>query len=280
MATVTRADPVGRLGAELALVLATALGAVSLFGIALPSTYARETPAWAAQAIGQDWFDLFVAVPWLAFVSRRAERDRGSGRLLLAGGVLYAAYELVIYAFGVHFNALFLLYCGALGVAVLTLVLLGVSLLRAPPRPWPAAGAPFKTVAGLLFGTGALFAFLWLAEILPAMAHAGTPASVTAAALPTNPVHVMDLAVILPAHVAAAAMLLQRKPAGEVLATILLAFGVLMSASIGGMLLVMRLRAVPASSGVIFGMTALALTDGFVLWWVLRATSAGRPTTG
>lgn len=273
---MTRGDPTGRLGAELALVLATALAAVSIFGIVLPSTYARETPGWAAQAIGQDWFDLLLAVPWLAVLSRRADRDKGSARLLLAGGVLYAAYELVIYAFGVHFNALFLLYCGALGVAVLTLLLLGVSLLRVPPRPWPAAGAPVKTVAGLLFGTGALFAFLWLAEIIPAMAHGGIPASVAEAALPTNPVHVMDLAVLLPAHIAAAAMLLQRRPAGEALATILLAFGLLMSASIGGMLLVMRVRAVPASSGVIFVMTTLAITDAAALAWVLQTTRPGR----
>lgn len=277
MATVTRPDPLGRLGAELALVLATALAAVSIFGIVLPSTYARETPAWAAQAIGQDWYDLLVAVPWLAVTSRRADRDITSARLLLAGGVLYTIYELVIYAFGVHFNALFLLYCGALGLAVLTLLLLGVSLLRRPPPAWPPAGAPVRTVAGLLFGTGALFAFLWLAEILPAMAHGGTPASVTAAALPTNPVHVMDLAVILPAHVAAAALLLQRRSAGETLATILLAFGLLMSASIGGMLLVMRLRGARASSGVILGMSALAIAIGVLLARVLRATRGGAP---
>ncbi len=269
---MTRADPLARLGAELALVLATALAAISLFGIFLPSTYARETPAWAAQAVGQDWFDLLVAVPWLALTSRRADRDAGTGRLLLAGGVLYAVYELVIYAFGVHFNALFLLYCGTLGLALLTLLLLGVSLLRFPAPAWPAAGPPVKTVAGLLFGTGALFAFLWLAEILPALVHGQAPASVSIAALPTNPVHVMDLAVILPAHVAAAAMLLQRRPAGEALATLLLAFGLLMSASIGGMLLVMRLRAVPASSGVILGMAALAVVDGMLLARVLRAT--------
>lgn len=276
MATVRRADPIGRLGAELALILATALAAVSLFGITLSSTYARETAGWAAQAIGQDWFDLLVAVPWLAVMSRRADRDKGSARLLLAGGALYAVYELIIYAFGVHFNALFLLYCGALGLALVTLLLLGVSLLRSPPRAWPAAGAPYKTVAGLLFGTGALFAFLWLAEIVPAMAHGGTPASVSEAGIPTNPVHVMDLAIILPAHIAAAAMLLQRRAAGEALATILLAFSLLMSASIGGMLLVMRLRSVPASSGVIFGMVTLAIIDGAVLAWVLQTTRGGR----
>jgi hypothetical protein len=279
MRTVTRPDPVGRLGAEMGLVLSTALAAVSLFGIVLPSTYARETPAWAAQAIGQDWFDLLIAVPWLAITARWAERGSPTARLVFAGGTLYAAYELVIYAFGVHFNALFLLYCGALGVALLVFTLTGVSLLQAPPAPWPAQGAPVKSVAGLLFGTGALFGFLWLAEIVPAMAHGGTPASVAVAALPVNPVHVMDLSAILPAYVAAAALLLQRRRLGEALATMLLAFGLLMAASIGGMMLVMRLRATPASSGVIGGMAALALANGLLLARVLRATARPRPSS-
>ncbi|MES1158097.1 MAG: hypothetical protein ABUL67_03250 [Haliangium ochraceum] len=273
---MTRSDAAGRLGAELGLVLATALAAVSLFGIILPSTYARETTAWAAQAIGQDWFDLVIAVPWLAVTARWAERGAAGARLVFAGGVLYAAYELVIYAFGLHFNALFLLYCGALGVALLTLTLMGASLLQRPPAPWPARGAPVKSLAGLLFGTGALFGFLWLAEILPAMAHGGTPASTAAAALPVNPVHVMDLAAILPAHVAAAALLLQRRRLGEAVATILVAFGLLMAASIAGMMLVMRLRAAHASAGVIGGMTALALTNGLLLARVLRATRAAQ----
>ncbi len=89
---MTRSDAAGRLGAELGLVLATALAAVSLFGIILPSTYARETTAWAAQAIGQDWFDLVVAVPWLAVTARWAERGDASGRLVFAGSVLYGAF--------------------------------------------------------------------------------------------------------------------------------------------------------------------------------------------
>jgi hypothetical protein len=274
---MTRSDPAGRIGGELGLVLATALAAVSLFGIILPSTYAHETPAWAAQAIGQDWFDLVIAVPWLAITARWAERGSASGRLAFAGSVLYATYELIIYAFGVHFNALFLLYCGALGVALLTLMLTGASLLQRPGEPWPAGGAPVKSVAGLLFGTGALFGFLWLAEILPAMAHGGTPPSIATAALPVNPVHVMDLSAILPAHVAAAALLLQRRRLGEAVATILLAFGLLMAASIGGMMLVMRLRGEHASSGVIGGMAALAAANALLLSRVLRATARPRP---
>jgi hypothetical protein len=266
-----------KLGAELALVLATAMAAISACGIALPSTYARETAAWAAQAVGQDWFDLLIAVPWLALVARRAEHGSRRARLLLASTLLYAGYQLVIYSFGVRFNSLFLLYCGALGVTMLALIAVSAGLLRDPGTGWPP-GTPVKTIAAVLFGTGALFAFLWLAEILPAIVHGRTPASIAATGLPTNPVHVMDLAFILPAHVAAAALILRRRVLAEVLATVLLGFDLLMSASIAGMLIVMRLRAVQASAGVIIGMMILAVTDALLLGPALR-TGGSRPAT-
>jgi hypothetical protein len=272
-----RALQPAKLGAELALVLATALAAISGCGIALPSTYARETAAWAAQAIGQDWFNLVVAVPWLALVARRAELGSRRARLLLASTLLYAGYQLVIYAFGVRFNSLFLLYCGALGVTMLALIAVAVAVLRDPGTGW-APGTPVRTIAAVLFGTGSLFAFIWLAEILPAIVHGRTPASIAAAGLPTNPVHVMDLAFILPAHMAAAALILRKRVLSELLATVLLGFDLLMSASIAGMLVVMRLRAVQASSGVIIGMLVLAVTDAILLGPALRA-GAARPAT-
>jgi hypothetical protein len=271
-----QASQPSKLGAELSLVLATALAAISICGIALPSTYARETAAWAAQAVGQDWFDLVVAVPWLALVAWRADRGSPRARLLLASALLYAGYELVIYAFGIRFNSLFLLYCGALGVNVLAQLAVAAGLLRDPGPGWPG-GTPAKTIAAFLFGTAALFAFLWLAEILPAIVHGGTPPSIAAAGTLTNPVHVMDLSAILPAHVAAAALILRRRRLGEVLATILLGFDILMSASIAGMLLVMRIRGYQASSGVILGLMVLAIADAVLLLPTLRTGEPSSP---
>ena len=70
--------------------------------------------------------------------------------------------------------------------------------------------------------------------------------------------------------------MLQRRRLGEAVATVLLAFGALMAASIAGMMLVMRLRAAHASAGVIGGMTGLALANGLLLARVVRATAAKR----
>jgi hypothetical protein len=103
-----------RRAARAGLALAALLAALSLGGLLSPATYARETANWAAQAVGQDWVDLLLAVPWLAGSAAYAGRGSSPARLLLAGAFLYTAYEAVIYAFAVRFNALFLLYCGTL----------------------------------------------------------------------------------------------------------------------------------------------------------------------
>jgi hypothetical protein len=78
-----------------------------------------------------------------------------------------------------------------------------------------------------------------------------TPESVAGAGLFTNPVHVIDLAIALPAHVIAGVALLRRRPAGPLVALfLLLAFGVPMAASIAGMMIVNHMlgasAAVPA----------------------------------
>ena len=87
--------------------MAVLLAAISLGGL-LSSAYARETPAWAAQAIGQDWFDVLIAAPWIAICGAAARRGSYRWGVLLAGGYGYVVYELLIYAFAVHFNVLFL----------------------------------------------------------------------------------------------------------------------------------------------------------------------------
>ena len=56
------------------LILALLVAVASLAGILVPETYARETAEWAGQAIGQDWFDLLVAVPALIVCALGARR--------------------------------------------------------------------------------------------------------------------------------------------------------------------------------------------------------------
>jgi hypothetical protein len=251
--------------------LAALLAAMSLVGVISPGVYARESANWAAQANGQDWVDLVFAVPWLLVTALSAARGSRAGRLLLAGGLLYCVYELAIYVFAVHFNALFLVYVAAFGFSVGTLVVALRDLFREDGRAWFSERAPIRGPAVFLALVGVSFALLWLVEILPALATGSLPASVAEASVPTNPVHVIDLSLILPAHVVVATWLLRRRPAGYVAAPVLLAFGVLMALSIAGMLVVMNLRGMAQGFGVAIAMLGVSATSALFLTRMLRA---------
>ncbi|HTJ44619.1 MAG TPA: hypothetical protein VL463_21085 [Kofleriaceae bacterium] len=238
------------------IVVAILLALVSLGGLVVPDAYARETAAWTAQAIGQDWFDLVIAAPWLVVCGVMARR-RPTWKAILAGAYAYTIYELFIYAFGVHFNALFLLYCATLGSASFALI----ALIGEVP-----AQRGGKLAGGFLVGIGAVFGLLWLAEDVPALLHRTAPASLDETGLFTNPVHVIDLSFVLPLHVAIGISAWRGGALGTRYAPVVLSFGALMAASIGGMLVVMR------GPGPVIAMMFVAATASALV--LIRATLA------
>jgi hypothetical protein len=249
-----------------ALPLALLIAAISLGGL-LTNAYAREAPVWAEQAIGQDWFDLVIAAPWIAICGIGA-RNSARWRVLLAGAYAYTVYELFIYVFAIHFNALFLLYCATLGVAGFALIAL-IGELREDELVTDRHGAHLG--GGLLIGIGVIFALMWLAEDLPAVMHNTASPTLVATGLFTNPVHAIDLAFVLPAHIVVGALLWKRTRLGELYGPIVLAFGAVMAASIGGMMVVIAVRGGVAPVPVMAAMFAVTLATIAVLARVLRA---------
>jgi hypothetical protein len=231
--------------------------AVSLAGILLPATYAHETSAWRAQALGQDWVDL-AAAACLLLAAARAWRGSLRWTLVLGGALLYFVYTFAIYTFAVHFNRLFLAYCAVLGLSSYALAALSVDLIRADFGGWLDARTPARSTGVFLIAIAVVFGALWLMDVLPAIAGDTTPRGVVETGLLTNPVHVLDLSIVLPLHLIAGVALLRRRPLGLALAPMLLAFGVLMAASIAGMMVVMRAEGQPAPAPLIAGMAGLA----------------------
>jgi hypothetical protein len=264
--------------ARASLPLAALLAAMSLAGLSFPSLYARESASWTAQAVGQDWVDVSLAVPWLVVAGLAARRGSRRALLLLGGSLAYTVYELVIYAFAVRFNALFLVYCATLGLALFSLCALCADLLRDDPRSWYGAAAPVRAAGGFLIAVGVVFALLWLAEVVPALARGSLPPSVAEADLPTNPVHVLDLAFVLPAHVLVGVWLLRGRSLAYALAPILLGFDALMAASIAGMMIVMGLRGLTASPAVAAALAAVSAASAVLLARVLRRLGTPPPT--
>ena len=79
-------------------------------------------------------------------------------------------------------------------------VIFHVGPLRRAPVRHPD-GPPRTAAAWVLIATGALFAGLWLSELVPALITGEVPASLTEAGLRVNPIHVIDLSMVLPGFI-------------------------------------------------------------------------------
>jgi hypothetical protein len=229
-------------------------------GLLFTSTYARETTPWAIQAVAQDIANLVsVAVLLMAvyFVSK------GSVKALLVwmGALLTLLYAYVIYAFAAHFNSLFLVYVAIVGLSFYTFLssVLGLQ----PDRLWPrfVASTKAKAVSAYLLLVAVLFALLWLSQDIPAILAGKAPQSVTANGLLTNPVHVLDLGLYLPAMIITAMFLWRRKFLGYFFAIPLLVFSILTGIGIIAIDVVTGMRGLPTSLGVDLFIAAISVVS-------------------
>jgi hypothetical protein len=197
----------------------------------------------AAQGVGQDWVTLLVGVPSLLLSLVALRRGSRMGMLIFGGALFYFLYSFLIYAFGLHFNRLFLLYCAVLGMSLYAFVLYLVGMSRVPVATW-FVGAPVRLVAGYLVVVALLFYGLWLSSVLPAVARDTVPADVRDYALLVNPVHVIDMAVALPGLLVAAAMIRKHRDLGYVLASVALIFMMLLCLALAGMVVLVVHRGI------------------------------------
>ena len=116
-----------------------------------------------------------------------------------------------------------------------------VNRLRADNECFPQPA--HRKVAGYTsLAVGILFALLWLSELIPATLSGEVPQSVVEAGLWVNPIHVIDLAVLLPGLIIAGSLALKGKPAGQFFVGPLLVFSVLMGASIVAAMVMMMVE--------------------------------------
>lgn len=263
-----REVPFGRLSLA-AAVLAAIVAVVSLVGLLLPAIWGGESASWAAQGIGQDGFDLFVLVPVLALSAIGVHRGSRAALVVLAGALVFTIYTFVIYTFAVHFNPLFLGYCAALGVAFYSLIGTTRMLATRGRSDYPLA-TPARTGGVMLMAMAVVFALLWLGEIVPALWHGTVPASIRDSGLLTNPVHVLDLAIVLPAMFVAGLALFRRRPLGRLLAPMLLVFNAIMALSLTTLFVVMQQRGLPSSMGLAVALGLIAGASGWLAWRMLR----------
>jgi hypothetical protein len=204
--------------------LAVLLTAASLGGLLFSSVYSAETRLQAAQAAGNDAGNLAAVVPLLTITAILALRGSIAARLVWMGTLVYVIYVFLGYTFGLHFNVMFLAYCGILGLSFYALAGSLSPLPIAEIASRFGARAPVKVTAVLLLLMSLGTAYHWLAEIVPALLAGQVSQTVRDSGSLTEPIAVLDLAFGAPASMIAAILLLRRKPLGFVLGPVLLTF--------------------------------------------------------
>jgi hypothetical protein len=254
----------------LSLPIAVLAMAGSIIGIALDDRiYSKETANWAAQAVGQDIANL-IAFPALLLLALAASRGSLRAYLAWTGVLAYSVYSYSIYVFDIHFGPLFLVWVAVFGLSIYALIGALASIDPGRVKASFTGRTPVRSTTAVLIAIGAMFYLLWLSEILPATLAGTTPEALGEAGIPTNPVHVLDLAVFLPAALLAGILLAKRRPWGYVLAPVVLVAMVGLGLGIVSLMAVLAVRGLEAAPGVGLAIAVLAIVELFVVARFLR----------
>jgi hypothetical protein len=237
--------------------------------------YAEETANWAAQAAGQDIANL-IAYPALLLLALAASRGSVRAYLGWAGVLAYSVYSYAIYVFDIHFGPLFLVWVAVFGLSIYALIGGLASIDPTRVKASFTGRVAVRSTSVLLIGIGALFYLLWLSEILPATVAGTTPEAYAKAGVPTNPVHVLDLAVFLPAAVLAGTLVAKGHRWGYCLAPTVLVAMVFISVGIVSLMVVLAVRGQEAPLGVVAGVAVLAVVELVVVARFLGAIDGDR----
>ena len=242
----------------LSLLLLPVTIAVSLGGLYGADAYMRESGNWRVQAQGQDWFDLCVWAPVLAVSILMAVKGRKLAVFIQGGILVFFTYTYLIYAFAVHFNSFFLLYCAALGLSVYGLMAwFSENASEAPTWFNTKRSTTFPWVCLLVIGT--MFYLLWLSEDVPAMWKGYEPRSLSNGNFFTNPVHVLDLSLLLPGFLFAAFQLRKKAPMGYLLLPAMLCYSICMGLNVAFLAWYMALKHAAPSGPLHYVFLGLAL---------------------
>lgn len=257
----------------ISLLLCILVGVASLCGFTFPETiYAKETINWKIQSVAQDFVNLAIVLPVLAAAVILMKKKQGAGYSIAAGILAYLTYTYIIYCFDIHFNVLFILYCAILGLCTFSLfTLYKATAFEKKTRidhPW------LNNTIGLYFiGISGLFYFLWLSEIIPAQLHQVVPSSLDEAGLPTNPVHVLDLAIVLPFIFVTGIRLLMKKENGKLSVPATLTFFALMQSTIGTLNLLLSHNGINVKTAIAAFMYGMSVVSVLLLLIYFRFTT-------
>ena len=219
---------------------------------------------------GVDAVTLFLGVPLLVISAVFYGRGSLRGALLLTGTLGYFLYNYTSMAFSAAYNNLFLVYIGLFSTSLFAFVLLLTSFdLASLPSRFSSA-LPRREIAAYLVAVALLLLLLWVGDVVAALMSGTVPQAL--GSYTTIVTYVIDLGVIAPTALVAAALLLQGKPLGYLLAATLLTVSLTLGAALlsqGVAIVLAGVRMPPPQMIGMIGSFAVLSTIGARLTFVL-----------
>lgn len=259
-----------RLLTALTLPMLALMGWVSWVGFFNENTYARELPSFAAQGAGQDFVNLFIGAPIMLISLLVMRRGSKTASWIFAGMAFYYMYSYIIYVFGLRYNGYFLAYCFVLALSTYVLMVWIYFNSKTDVPGWFRTSPPVRLTGGFILFIAVLFYLLWLKDIVPPLLDGRAPAQVIENDFVINPVHAIDLSLVLPGLVIVSILLFRRHPLGLLLTPVVLVFIIILTIALAGMMLVVASRGIEESAGLTFVFLGLTLISGIILSQFLR----------
>jgi hypothetical protein len=231
--------PVPCAAVVLSLVVLASAAAASVATLVWDGSFPEPSPASVvnrvlAEARGWSAATLLVAIPLTLFSLRAASRGSMRGRLAWIGSLAYFVYTYLEFAVSPPFTALYLLYVAAFACAIPALLMGAASIDVRELQETFGAGVPRRATAAFSLVFAGLLALAWLKGIV-GRSLAGSFGWPVGADAVGHVVHALDLGLQVPLGVASGVLLIRRRPAGDLIAAIMLVNAVCMGAALTAM---------------------------------------------
>ncbi len=241
---------------------------VEIYGQGL---YQYDTLFKAPLLRGTDAVILFLALPLLALALIWARGGNLRGRVFLSGVLSFFVYNATSLAFGVAYNALFLLYLIYFPVSLFALITACLSIDITELDAHISSQFPSRLTAIFLIIVGCSV-FIWLFIIIGAILKGEVPEGIDSFA--TEVTYFLDLGLIAPTAFLSAIYLFRRQPAGYFLAALILTLNAMVGPVVFAQAVMQYLAGVEVSIGeqVVFVGTFLltSLVSAVLLMNLLR----------
>lgn len=245
---------------------------VQIFGQGL---YQYDTVFFGAGFKGQDATALFLGVPWLVISIFLYQRGSVSGHLLLTGILGYYLYLYASMALGAAYNRLFLLYIAIFSASLFAFILAFSSVNIDWIASQIPAGLPRRGLAAFMFLAGFVTLIVWGGPLISALMKGTAPERMDS--YTTMVTYALDLAIITPATILCAVLVLQGNPQGYVIASPLLTLIFLLTPQIILSTIFQKASGVPFTPGEMIGPVAGFVVLGFFAAWLIVKILKGLP---